>query len=193
MDAPSAAAAVAAENKAAEEKRANAAKNGGSGDGTGDLFSMIMSVASQVLSKSSAEKGAVADMPYAMGVSELLALDDGSIIVLEREFYIPSGIVGARVVCKLYLVNPADCKPIAASAAGSSAGSSGSGSSAGSSGDGSSADISQFSAAIPADAPVLSKRLLYRFTTAIKSLNDFNIANYEGMSLDRSRQTATGP
>ena len=183
MDAPSAAAAVAAENKAAEEKRANAAKNGGSGDGTGDLFSMIMSVASQVLSKSSAEKGAVADMPYAMGVSELLALDDGSIIVLEREFYIPSGIVGARVVCKLYLVNPADCKPIAAYAAGSSAGSSGSGSSAGSSGNGSSADISQFSAAIPADAPVLSKRLLYRFTTAIKSLNDFNIANYEGMCL----------
>ncbi|MDD2242692.1 MAG: esterase-like activity of phytase family protein, partial [Bacteroidales bacterium] len=155
-------------------KRANAAKNGGSGDGTGDLFSIIMSVASQVLSKSSAEKGAVADMPYAMGVSELLALDDGSIIVLEREFYIPSGIVGARVVCKLYLVNPADCKPIAASAAGSSAGSSG---------NGSSADISQFSAAIPADAPVLSKRLLYRFTTAIKSLNDFNIANYEGMCL----------
>ena len=196
MDAPSAADAVAAENKAAEEKRANAAKNGGSGDDTGDLFSIIMSVASQVLSKSSAEKSTAADMPYAMGVSELLALDDGSLIVLEREFYIPSGIVGARVVCKLYLVNPADCKPIAVSAAGSSAGSSGrasaagssagsssAGSSASASSSGSSADISQFSAAIPADAPVLSKRLLYRFTTALKSPNDFNIANYEGMCL----------
>ena len=105
------------------------------------------------------ENKAAANMPYAMGVSELLALDDGSMIVLEREFYIPSGIMGARVVCKLYLVNPADCKPIAA------------------------ADISQFSAAIPANAPVLSKRLLYQFTTAIKSLIDFNIANYEGMCL----------
>lgn len=181
MDAPSAAAAVEAENKAAEEKRANAAKSGDSGDSTGDLFSMIISVASQVLSQSSAAKGATVDMPYAMGVSELLALDDGSMIVLEREFYIPSGIVGARVVCKLYLVNPADCKPIAT--VGSSAGSSGTGPSVSAVSAVSSADISQFSAAIPADAPVLAKRLLYQFTTAIKSLNDFNIANYEGMCM----------
>jgi hypothetical protein len=158
MDAPSAAAAVEAENKAAAEKKANAAKNGGSDDSVGDLFSMITSVASQVLSQSSVAKGAAADMPYAMGVSELLALDDGSLIVLEREFYIPSGIIGARVVCKLYHVNPADCKPIAGSG-------------------------SQFSAAIPSDAQILPKRLLYQFTTAIKSLNDFNIANYEGMCL----------
>jgi len=118
------------------------------------------------------ENKAAANMPYAMGVSELLALDDGSMIVLEREFYIPSGIMGARVVCKLYLVNPADCKPIAAAY-----------SSADSASVGSSVDISQFSAAIPANAPVLSKRLLYQFTTAIKSLNDFKIANYEGMCL----------
>lgn len=181
MDAPSAAAAVEAENKAAEEKRANAAKNGGTNDSVGDLFSMLTSVASQVLSQSSAAKGAAADMPYAMGVSELLALDDGSLVVLEREFYIPSGIIGARVVCKLYLVNPADCKPIAI--ASSAPGSASTSSAAGSASTASVSDISQFSAAIPSDAKILSKRLLYQFTTAIKSLNDFNIANYEGMCL----------
>jgi hypothetical protein len=43
---------------------------------------------------------------YAMGVSELLALDDGCLLVLEREFFVPKIKVGAFVNCKLYLVTP---------------------------------------------------------------------------------------
>lgn len=44
---------------------------------------------------------------YAMGVSELCALDDGCLLVLEREFFSsPSVIPHAGVSCRLYLVNP---------------------------------------------------------------------------------------
>lgn len=43
---------------------------------------------------------------YAHGVSELLALDDGTLLVLEREFYVPQGKIGASVDCRLYQVNP---------------------------------------------------------------------------------------
>lgn len=56
----------------------------------------------------------VADAPagnYAMGVSELCALDDGRLIVLEREFYVPPGKLGAYVNCKLYAVNPSSAAP----------------------------------------------------------------------------------
>jgi len=45
---------------------------------------------------------------YAHGVSELLALDNGSLLVLEREFYVPKSIVGAFVICKLYEIFPSD-------------------------------------------------------------------------------------
>lgn len=43
---------------------------------------------------------------YAMGVSELCALDDGRLIVLEREFVVKNKKVGSFVNCKLYVVNP---------------------------------------------------------------------------------------
>lgn len=49
---------------------------------------------------------------YAHGVSELLALDNGSLLVLEREFYVPMLKIGAFVVCKLYAVNPKQSSPI---------------------------------------------------------------------------------
>lgn len=47
---------------------------------------------------------------YVMGVSELCALDDGRLLVLEREFYSSSrlGIPYAGALCKLYIVNPYD-------------------------------------------------------------------------------------
>lgn len=47
---------------------------------------------------------------YAMGVSELCARDDGSIIVLEREFYVAKSKLGSFVRCKLYLVCPQDAR-----------------------------------------------------------------------------------
>lgn len=48
---------------------------------------------------------------YAMGVSELCAMDDGRIIVLEREFYVSRAKLGSFVNCKLYIVSPAASAP----------------------------------------------------------------------------------
>ena len=50
---------------------------------------------------------------YVMGVSELCALpDDGQLLVLEREAFIPKIKLGAFCRCKLYLVNPLQEQPI---------------------------------------------------------------------------------
>ena len=43
---------------------------------------------------------------FAMGVSALTALDDGSLLVLEREFAVPESKIGAFVSCRLYQVWP---------------------------------------------------------------------------------------
>lgn len=43
---------------------------------------------------------------YAIGVSELTAMDDGTILVLEREFFVPTSKLGAFVNCKIYQVKP---------------------------------------------------------------------------------------
>lgn len=45
---------------------------------------------------------------YVMGVSELCALPDGQLLVLEREAFIPKIKIGAFCKCKLYLINPLD-------------------------------------------------------------------------------------
>lgn len=45
---------------------------------------------------------------YAMGVSELCALDDGRLLVLERELSVPKGKIGAYVINKIYSVNTSD-------------------------------------------------------------------------------------
>lgn len=43
---------------------------------------------------------------YVMGVSELCALSDGQLLVLEREAFIPKIKIGAFCKCKLYLIIP---------------------------------------------------------------------------------------
>ena len=43
---------------------------------------------------------------FAMGVSALAAPDDGSLLVLEREFAVPESKIGAFVSCRLYQVWP---------------------------------------------------------------------------------------
>ncbi len=43
---------------------------------------------------------------YAHGVGTVCALDDGTVLLLEREFYVPKAKVGAFVKCKLYKVTP---------------------------------------------------------------------------------------
>lgn len=43
---------------------------------------------------------------YAHGVGTVCAMDDGSVLVLEREFYVPRMKIGAFVACKLFRVVP---------------------------------------------------------------------------------------
>lgn len=46
------------------------------------------------------------DRNYSFGVPEITALEDGSLLVLEREFYVPQAYLGSFVVNKLYRVFP---------------------------------------------------------------------------------------
>lgn len=50
---------------------------------------------------------------YAMGVSELCALPDGKLLVLEREAFVPKIKTGAFCNCKLYIADPATFQPYA--------------------------------------------------------------------------------
>lgn len=43
---------------------------------------------------------------YAHGIGTVCALDDGSLLVLEREAYVPTKKLGASVTCKLFRVTP---------------------------------------------------------------------------------------
>lgn len=43
---------------------------------------------------------------YAMGVSDIAVLDDGRILVLEREAFVPKLRFGAWCTCKIYIVDP---------------------------------------------------------------------------------------
>ncbi len=45
---------------------------------------------------------------YAHGVGAICALDDGAVLLLEREFYVPRAKLGAFVACKLFRVEPLD-------------------------------------------------------------------------------------
>lgn len=45
---------------------------------------------------------------YAHGIGTLCALDDGSLLVLEREFRVPRAKIGASVRCKLYRFVPGE-------------------------------------------------------------------------------------
>lgn len=43
---------------------------------------------------------------YAHGIGTICALDDGSLLLLEREFFVPHKKIGAFVNCKLYYIKP---------------------------------------------------------------------------------------
>lgn len=74
---------------------------------------------------------------YAMGVSELTALPDGRLFVLEREFFVARNYLGSYVVNKIYEVNPSDGTPVSASEP------------------------------LSADSPYLAKRLVCEFETKL--------------------------
>ena len=70
--------------------------------GTG-AYHPLVSTYKYLMDKPSTDKHAET---YVMGVSELCALPDGQLLVLEREAFIPKAKVGAFCRCKLYVVNP---------------------------------------------------------------------------------------
>lgn len=49
---------------------------------------------------------------YAHGVSELCALDDGTLLVMEREFYVPKIKIGSSVNSKLYRYHPSESRKV---------------------------------------------------------------------------------
>ena len=104
---------------------------------------------------------------FAFGVSALAALDNGNLLVLEREFAVPESKLGAYVNCKIYEVSPdmnsagkGCCKC---------------------DGKGENHECKGEPVGMQWDKP-LEKTLVAEWMTAI-GLLDFSIANYEGMCL----------
>lgn len=94
---------------------------------------------------------------YAYGVPELTALPDGRLLVLEREVNISKRYLRSEVVCKLFVVNPAEGWQID-----------------------SSTNLKQLDR-----NKFLVKTLLARFVTKLNPLR-YTLANYEGMCLGRT-------
>ena len=94
-----------------------------------------------------------------MGVPALCALDDGRLIVMERELNIPKAYVGGEAIIKLYLVNPVQVLPISEQ---------------------------QNMEKLP-ETYFLPKRLLLTFKTRIMPWK-LDYANYEGMCLGAKLQ-----
>lgn len=94
---------------------------------------------------------------YAYGVPELTALPDGRLLVLEREVNISKRYLRSEVVCKLFIVNPAEGWQID-----------------------SSTNLKQLDR-----NKFLVKTLLARFVTKLNPLRH-TLANYEGMCLGRT-------
>lgn len=88
------------------------------------------------------------------GVPAMLALDDGRLIVMEREGYFPKGGFGSWVKIKLYLVSPLQEQPVSLSTPMSN---------------------------IP-ESHFMQKTLLCSFSTGIR-VGQLNLSNYEGMCL----------
>ena len=95
---------------------------------------------------------------YVMGVSELCALPDGQLLILEREAFIPKIKIGAFCKCKLYLVNPLNSEEFSMK------------------------EKFSMKENISSDTPFLKKRLLAEWKTGL-SLSKRSFANYEGMCL----------
>ena len=64
-----------------------------------------------------APEAELASSQYAMGVSALAALDNGQLLVLEREFFVAPSKIGSTVQCRIYRVTPTagDILPASAS------------------------------------------------------------------------------
>jgi hypothetical protein len=93
---------------------------------------------------------------FAFGVSELLVIDDGTLIVMERELNIPKNYNRSQCQIRLFIVNPSTDKAIS--------------------------DTSTPLRETDANT-FLQKKPLFDFHTGIRLLGKKNFANYEGMCL----------
>lgn len=102
---------------------------------------------------------------YAFGVSEMLVVNDTTLLVMERELNIPKNYNRAKCYIRIYSVNPERQQPIT--------------------------DTSKPLSEQDASA-FLSKKLVCSFSTGFRLFGKKNLANYEGMCLgpkqDGSRQ-----
>jgi len=93
---------------------------------------------------------------FAFGVPELLAVNDTTLLVMERELNIPKRYNGAKCHIRIYSVNTRLGEPIT--------------------------DLTQPLQDMD-EKKFLPKKLLYAFSTGIRFLGRKNFANYEGMCL----------
>ena len=93
---------------------------------------------------------------FAFGVPELLAVNDTTLIVMEREIYIPKRYNGAKCHIRLFCVNPHAGKALKDT----------------------SVPLSEID-----DTCFLTKKLLYEFHTGLNLFGRKDFANYEGMCL----------
>lgn len=93
---------------------------------------------------------------YAFGVPELLAIDDTTLVVMERELNIPEKYNRARCIVRLFCVNPRSGQAIADT----------------------SVPLSKMN-----KNGFLTKKHLYSFSTGIRIAGRKDFANYEGMCL----------
>ena len=93
---------------------------------------------------------------YAFGVPELLAVDDTTLLVMEREMNIPKRYIGAKCHIRIYSVNPQEHTPLTDTGK----------------------SLCQLN-----DTDFLPKKLVADFSTKLKFIGRKNLANYEGMCL----------
>ena len=102
---------------------------------------------------------------YGFGVPELLVLNDTTLLVMERELYIPKRYNGAKCHIRIYSVNPQKGQPVT--------------------------ELQKLQDLD--ETKFLPKKLLYAFSTGLRFIGRKNFANYEGMclgpQLDDGRQT----
>ncbi len=117
-------------------------------------FNQDLQAEAQYAYKTDAATAKKVGKQYAFGVPAMTALDDGSLLVLEREFYVDDKYVGSFVKCKIYRVMPSASTVVNP--------------------DTKLSNLPQTS--------FMAKELLAEFTTKLNIAHQ-NIANYEGMCL----------
>lgn len=80
-------------------------------------FDDSLTLKGQYFYEMDAPEAELASSQYAMGVSALVALDNGQLLVLEREFCVAPSKIGSTVQCRIYRVTPTagDIMPATAS------------------------------------------------------------------------------